>query len=229
MDDRAQTFWLDTLKHANRYNGWIFSQIRPYLGQEVLEVGCGSGNFTPLLAQVCAKVVAVDLNQEYVELAQTRLKDYPGVEIVVADALKMQWHTDTVIMLDVLEHIEDDVGMLRHLNSCLKPGGKLLVKVPALNYLYSPMDKAIGHYRRYGKRTLTEALEKAKFSQPFVWYFNMAGIPGWWLNGVLGRTTPPSNQVDLFNKFVPLFRLMEARVKLPIGLSLFAVATKSGD
>ena len=77
------------------------------------------------------------------------------------------------------------------------------------------------------KNTLIRTFRKAEFTKPLVWYFNFAGIPGWWLNGkVLGRTTPPSEQVSLFNKIVPILSSIEARVKPPIGLSLFAVATK---
>jgi SAM-dependent methyltransferase len=230
VEANAQTFWLENLKLANRYNTWIFSQILPYLGREVLEVGCGNGNFTVLLAQNCPRVVAVDLNEEYVRAAKNRLKEKPGVEVIVADATQSQWeHSfDMVVMLDVLEHIDDDVKMLSQLKNCLKPGGKLVVKVPALEWLYSPMDKAIGHYRRYNKKTLSQTFRKADFSQPLIWYFNVLGILGWWLNGkVLGCTTPPAEQVGLFNKMVPFLSAVETWIKPPLGLSLFVVATKA--
>jgi len=229
MVANAQTFWLENLKLANRYNGWIFSQILPFLGQEVLEIGCGNGNFTVLLAQQCLRVVAVDLDQEYVRAAKSRLAGKAGVKVLHADATQMQWRSsfDTVVMLDVLEHIQDDVQMLRSLSHCLKPQGKLIVKVPALEWLYSPMDEAIGHYRRYNKNTLNKSFRKAGFSNPSMWYFNIAGIPGWWLNGkVLNRTQPPAEQVGLFNSLVPILSFTESIVKPPVGLSLFVVATK---
>lgn len=226
MDASAQTFWLENLKRANHYNAWIFSQLLPHLGQDVLEVGCGNGNFTQLLAQQCSKVVAIDINEEYVNLAKARLEG-TGVEIFVADAAQIQPQpVDTVVMLDVLEHIEDDGQMLRHLSTCLKPGGKLIVKVPACLWLYSSLDAAIGHCRRYSKRAIASVCEQAHFSPPLVWFFNAAGIPGWWLNGRLGRTTASPHQVELFDRVVPLLRMLEARVKPPLGLSLFAVATK---
>jgi len=229
MIANAQTFWLENLKLANRYNGWIFSQILPFLGQEVLEIGCGNGNFTVLLAQQCLRVVAVDLDQEYVRAAKSRLAGKAGVTVLHADATQMQWRSsfDTVVMLDVLEHIQDDVQMLRSLSHCLKPQGKLIVKVPALEWLYSPMDEAIGHYRRYNKNTLNKSFRKAGFSNSSMWYFNIAGIPGWWLNGkVLNRTQPPAEQVGLFNSLVPILSFTESIVKPPVGLSLFVVATK---
>ncbi len=103
----------------------------------------------------------------------------------------------------------------------------MIVKVPALELLYSPMDEAIGHYRRYNKSTLNRVFKKASLSTPSMWYFNIAGIPGWWFNGkVLNRTKPPAEQVVLFNKLVPLLSFIENIVKPPVGLSLYAVGTK---
>ena len=71
-------------------------------------------------------------------------------------------------MLDVLEHVESDGETLRLLGKCLKPGGELIIKVPALNCLYSGMDKAIGHYRRYNKRALIKTFRVGRFFKPLV-------------------------------------------------------------
>ncbi len=228
MSNDEQTFWLENLKVADNYNDWIFSQIFPYLGAEVLEVGCGNGNFTIRLACCCKKVVALDLNKEYVKTTKARLQGKKTVEIIQADASNIQWkHSfDTIVMLDVLEHIEDDINMLRNLSSYLKPDGKLVIKVPALNFLYSRMDQAVGHYRRYNKNALKCIFEQANFAEPLIWYFNATGIFGWWLNGkIFCRTKPMTQQVSLFNKLVPMFKNIENIVQVPIGLSLFAVGT----
>jgi 2-polyprenyl-3-methyl-5-hydroxy-6-metoxy-1,4-benzoquinol methylase len=225
----AQTFWLENLKVADRYNDWIFSQVKPHLGNDVLEVGCGNGNFTVFLAQQSQKVTSLDLDESYIRMTKSRLAGQANVEVLLADAttIGLQRSFDTVIMLDVLEHIEDDIGMLKKLSGCLRTGGKLIIKVPALSCLYSPLDSAIGHYRRYHKTTLKRAIKKAYFADPLMWNFNIAGIPGWWLNGkVLKRTTPAAEQVGLFNKVVPLLRTIEGAIEPPVGLSLFAVATK---
>ncbi len=119
MTANAQTFWLKNLKRANHYNSWIFSQILPYLGQEVLEIGCGNGNFTVLLAEQCSQVVAMDLDDEYVKTAKSRLAGKAGVRVLHADATQLQWQSsfDSVVMLDVLEHIQDDVQLLRSLSN----------------------------------------------------------------------------------------------------------------
>jgi 2-polyprenyl-3-methyl-5-hydroxy-6-metoxy-1,4-benzoquinol methylase len=228
MNNNAQTFWLENLKQADKYNNWIVKQIKPYLGNNVLEVGCGNGNFTVFLAQQCDRVTGIDINKEYVEVAKKRLVRQVGVTILQKDVSKLQSKNsfDTIIMLDVLEHIEDDVAILQKLNTLLQDRGKLIIKVPALNFIYGEMDRAIGHYRRYNKNTLVDTFQKANLAQPKVWYFNIAGIPGWWLNSILKRTTPPSQQVDLFNKVVPILSTVENIVKPPIGLSLFAVVSK---
>jgi SAM-dependent methyltransferase len=229
VEATAQTFWLENLKSASNYNSWIFSQFRSWLGDTVLEVGCGNGNFSEMLAQSCRKLVALDLDQGYVELTRRRLSACPHVEVLRADATRLDspHPFDSIVMLDVLEHIEDDVATLKQLSKHLKPGGHLILKVPALESLYSPMDEVIGHYRRYRKATLQQTCEQAGFYQSRLWYFNLAGIPGWWLNGcVLKHSTPPSHQVGLFDRVVPLLQWGESQVKPPVGLSLFAIAPK---
>lgn len=229
MNNDAQTFWLENLKLADRYNNWIVEQIKPYLGNNVLEVGCGNGNFTVFLAQECDRVTGIDINREYVEVAKKRLAKQTGITILKEDVTKLQSNNsfDTIIMLDVLEHIENDIATLQQLNTLLQPQGKLIIKVPALNYIYGEMDRAIGHYRRYNKNTLVDTFQKANLAQPKVWYFNLAGIPGWWFNSILKRTTPSSQQVNLFNKVVPILSTIESIAKPPLGLSLFAVVRKT--
>jgi len=248
MTQQAQSFWLEHLQFANHYNRWIVAQILPYLGDEILEVGCGNGNFTELLAQTGVYLTAIDVNETYVNAAVNRLQERANVEILVADATQINWAQfpsmrsqnqleksfDTIVLLDVLEHVEEDAKLLQHLSQGLRSGGRLILKVPALNWLYSPMDQAIGHYRRYTRKTLSETLKQAScsgsadFSELIVWYFNAAGIPGWWLNGrLLQRTTPPSEQIGWFDRVVPILEAIESRIPTPIGLSLFAVAKKS--
>lgn len=190
-------------------------------------MGCGTGNFSELLAQQTQHLTALDLDAGYVQYTKQRLCHYPNVEVLQADTTQLpeQESFDSIVMLDVLEHIEDDITTLKQLKQSLNPNGFLIIKVPALQSLYGAMDEVIGQYRRYSQKTLNVALTQAGFEQSRLWYFNIAGIPGWWLNGsLLKRTTPPSSQVGLFDKVVPVLRLVESTVKPPIGLSLFAIA-----
>lgn len=225
---RAQDIWLDHLQAATHYNQWIFSHVQPHLKGRTLEVGCGNGNFTTLIAQNCSELLAVDLDETYTQQTQARLSDYDHVKVLTADATTMDCTQkfDTIIMLDVLEHIKDDVSVLRRLREYLTPTGRLIVKVPAIESLYNSLDKAVGHHRRYSAKTLSSAITQANFSTPTLQYFNLVGIFGWWLNGALGKVTPPGEQVGWFDKCVPLFQAVEGVVPSPTGLSLFAIAQK---
>ena len=230
---RAQDVWFDQLQSATHYNRWIFSQLQPHVRGRTLEVGCGSGNFTALIAQNCSELLAVDLDEEYARQTRSRLnesqQDYSHVTVITADATTMNCAQsfDTIIMLDVLEHIKDDVAVLNKLSQLLAPGGRLLVKVPALESLYNSLDEAVGHHRRYTPDTLRTVLTKAAYAEPMLSYFNLVGILGWWLNGVNGKVTAPSDQVGWFDRCVPLFQTMESRWGCPVGLSLFAIATRN--
>ena len=224
----AQGLWLNQLKAATHYNQWIFSQIQPYIKGHTLEVGCGIGTFTEPMAHVCSQVLAVDLNETYVQQARDRLSHCSNLQIRTADATQLQGNQtfDTIVMLDVLEHIEDDVGVLWQLGQCLAPNGTLILKVPAFNALYNSMDEAVDHYRRYTQASLQEVLKMASFMPVEMWYFNMAGIPGWWLNGtVLRQRTPVGQQVGWFDRCVPLFQSIESYIRCPVGLSLVAIAS----
>ncbi|NEQ95209.1 MAG: class I SAM-dependent methyltransferase [Cyanothece sp. SIO2G6] len=229
MEATAQTYWLNNLQVASNYNNWIFSQFQPWLGDRTLEVGCGTGNFSELLAQHSQHLTALDLEADYVQYTKQRLQHCPNVEVLQADATQLaeQQAFDSIVMLDVLEHIEDDITTLMQLKQSLSADGFLIIKVPALQSLYGAMDEVIGHHRRYSQQTLNAALTQAGFGPSRLWYFNIAGIPGWWLNGsLLKRTTPPSSQVGLFDQVVPVLRAIESAVKPPVGLSLFAIARK---
>jgi SAM-dependent methyltransferase len=226
MEMDAQDFWLDRLGVAKRFNAWVFSRFRRHLGRNVLEVGCGSGNFTTLIAAEGYAVTGCDLHAPYVEIARDRLEAYPRARVVCADATQAEFDGgyDTVVLLDVLEHIEDDVGFLTRLRATLRPGGRIILKVPAYQWLFCGMDAAIGHYRRYDRTSLRETLRAGGFDVVEQRYFNVFAVLGWFLNGkLLKRTTPPAEQLAAFERLVPFFRFFEAATRIPAGISLIAV------
>ena len=226
--DRVQDRWLARLKTADAYNGWIFAQIEAHLGADVLEVGCGAGAFTARLAAGARQVHAIDIDAASVA-AVRRAVGVPNVEVEQADIRSANWteRFDTVVMLDVLEHLEDDVAMAIRLRHALVPGGRLIVKVPAMPSLHGAQDRAVGHHRRYTAHGLDDVLRAADFADIQRWHFNVAGIAGWWLNGrLLGRAGPPAAQISLFETLVPVLRGLDVLTRFGIGLSLFAVAVK---
>jgi SAM-dependent methyltransferase len=224
---KAQDFWLAHLGEANRFNRWVLSRFERHLGEDVLEVGCGLGNFTVLMAARGHRVTGIDIDPAYVETARKRLAKFGGVYVACGDATAADWSErfDTVVALDVVEHIEVDCAFLARLARMLKPGGKLVVKVPAAPSLMSTLDRVVGHHRRYDKRSLNETFRAAGLAPLSLSHFNVAGTLGWWLNGkVLKRATPPGEQVKAFETLVPLFRAAESIVPPPFGLSLIGVA-----
>ncbi len=228
----AQDFWLENLARADGFTRWTYSRFAPWLGSRVLELGCGTGTFTQLLAAGPRTVLAADLHQPYVDIAANRLRGATNVTVVCADATRLDLPSDrrpdTVVMLDVLEHLADDYEMLRRLHALIQPGGTVILKVPALAWLYSRMDQAIGHHRRYSRPALSELLQRAGFAPVRIEYFNWLGAAGWWLNGkLLGRTTPPAPQIALFERLVPILRPIDALFRRTAGLSLIAVARRA--
>jgi SAM-dependent methyltransferase len=223
----AQGFWLEELGEAQHFNLWVADLLAPAVRGDVLEVGCGTGNFTGLLARHANSVTAVDLDGEFIATAQQRWRHEPSITFRCCDATTEHWNIgfDTIVLLDVLEHVEDDIGFLRSLRRALRPSGTLVLKVPSGNWLYGSMDQAIGHYRRYSKKTLRNALHSVGFCDRVNLYFNRVAVLGWWFNGrVLRRVTPPAAQVKTIDQLVPMLRQIERLLPLPFGLSLLSIS-----
>jgi SAM-dependent methyltransferase len=227
MNNMPQDFWLRQLGEASRFNQWVFRSLGPLPRGAILEIGCGHGNFTAMLARLGHPVTAMDINPHYVEIARRQTAGIGEVEVICGDATRVDWESRfaAVLLLDVLEHVEDDVGLLQRLRNALVPGGLLVLKVPAGRWLYGSMDRAIGHHRRYSRETLSQVCEAAGYSSPELHSFNAASIPGWWLNGrLLQRSTPPAAQVRVFERLISLAQLVDRLTPMPIGLSLIARA-----
>jgi glycosyltransferase involved in cell wall biosynthesis len=221
------------LSRAERYNRWMFRQIAPHLGDRVLEIGSGIGNLTRYLVGRDL-VVATDLNSRYLRMLANTFEAHTRVRLQTLDLAAFDpgslaaLRLDTIVCLNVLEHIEDDRQALARLHQSLVPGGRLVLLVPAHRWLYGAIDKAIHHYRRYGRRDLTARLEEAGFRVEHMAFFNRLGVLGWWLNSVvLRRTRVPGVQARLTNLLVPFMRA-ESALPLPCGLSLIAVGRKPG-
>jgi SAM-dependent methyltransferase len=134
---------------------------------------------------------------------------------------------DAIVCLNVLEHVEDDERSLASMRRLLDRGGRLVLLVPALRALYGSLDRALGHYRRYTKPELRAKFDRARLRMVHLEYFNLAGIPGWWLTGrVLRRTLIPAASLRLYDALVPLFR-WERWLPWRLGQSLIAIGEPS--
>jgi SAM-dependent methyltransferase len=216
----------------DRLDAWLMEEIRPYVGCRVLEVGCGHGNWIQhfLDREV---VAALDKDPGSVTLVQARFKGHSNFRAYTHDICDPatedlhQLRPDTVVSLNVLEHIEDDVRALRNMTTLLTEGGTLVLVVPAHQRLYGTMDRSIGHVRRYCKADLATKLSLVGLSVERQWYVNVLGVLGWWINGhILRQVVPPTGQLRWFNSLVPLLAWAERRVRPPFGLSLISVARR---
>jgi 2-polyprenyl-3-methyl-5-hydroxy-6-metoxy-1,4-benzoquinol methylase len=225
----AQT--LDDLDVATgNYADWIASMVEPYLGDRVLEVGAGHGTITERIDKPSRKTVASDLSLRAASVLTERFDHSLTVDVVhggVSAASRGQQFTG-VLFVNVLEHIEDDVAVLREVYEVLEPGGRVIVFSPAFPSLYSEFDRVIGHVRRYRRSTIATTLSRSGFNVPEVRYVNQLGAIAWWLWArKLGKVPTEQGPASLYDKVaVPIVRRVE-RVRRPsFGQSVLAVGVK---
>ena len=222
---------------ADNYNTWLFETLSPYCKDNLLEIGSGIGNISGLLLQHFSEISLSDLRAEYcVRLRQKfdnnkHLKNINLIDLTESGFEKkyasLQNAFSTIIASNVVEHIEDDHLAIRNCKSMLRTGGRLVILVPAYNWLYNGFDKELGHFRRYNKKTLKNLFLDEGFDVVHSQYFNFVGIFGWWFNGsVLKKKILPKNQLILFNKLIPLIKLADKIVMRQSGLSVIAVGEK---
>jgi glycosyltransferase involved in cell wall biosynthesis len=235
VDDRFTThdgyYVMQSVRRARRFNHWLYAQFAPFVGRRVLEAGCGIGNFTELLLDR-DRLVCVDSDPLYGEMIESRFGHMENVRTMQLDladppsylALRGE-ALDTVLCLNVLEHIDDDERVLRAYLDLLPPGGHVVVFVPAHPSLRAPADDTLGHLRRYTAGELEGKMRNAGFEVVRLQEFNRLGALGWRANAAIGRRAVSPRQIKLFELLVPLGRAMEAVVPAR-GLSLVAVGRK---
>ncbi|MCK4326670.1 class I SAM-dependent methyltransferase, partial [bacterium] len=183
---------LNAMSLAPNYNNWIFSNIKPYIGQRILEVGCGIGNMTQFFIDR-EKVISIDISDECLDIIKDRFSQETNFQALNYDVssdkvLELNRHRiDTIICINVLEHIRDDSKALRNMYQILNNKGKLILLVPAFERLYGTIDQTNRHYRRYEKIELKRRLLKCGFIIHEESYLNLLGIPVWILHGKILR------------------------------------------
>ncbi|MGP0072399.1 MAG: glycosyltransferase [Bryobacteraceae bacterium] len=213
---------LDAFASAPNFNRWMADTIRPYVGRRVLEIGAGIGNLTRQLVAGRKRYVATDVDREHLERLGNRLANRPNLEIAELNAARSENHEpfhgqmDTVICLNVLEHIENDLEALRNIHLMLEGGGRAVILVPSGQSLFNSLDKELGHVRRYSEEQLRERMTAAGFDVETILRFNRASRPGWWLNGtILKRRTISRRQLRNFDRLVWLWRRVDTYLPWP--------------
>lgn len=222
---------LGRLQRAPNFTKWMADTIRPYVGDRVLEIGAGIGNLTQNLTPR-RMYWASDINPHYLDRLQKMKETRPYMDVLRIDATDRKsfpsgQQFDTVICLNVVEHLEDDVAALRNIGDLLDDAGRAIILVPKGPALYGTLDKALGHYRRYTTEKLLSAGAQAGLYAERVLYFNRMGSPGWWFNGkVLRTTTFGFLQMKTLNFILPALHRLDSWLPLP-SLSVIAIFRKS--
>ena len=218
------------MSFAANYHRWIVDEIAPFLGASAAEVGAGIGSVSRLLLEKpVERLDAYEPSSNMFPLLAAALAQEPRAHAVNAffGAAAEHERFDSVAYINVLEHIEDDGAELRRAHAALRPGGHLLVFVPALAWLYSDFDRQIGHHRRYHRDGLERLAGGCGFSIVRCRYFDVAGVLPWYVNFVLLRRGLGGTGVSLYDRLVvPPMRLAESVVAPPLGKNLLLVARK---
>jgi glycosyltransferase involved in cell wall biosynthesis len=231
-EDEAGGAILERLNRAPRFTSWMADVVRPYVGDRVLEIGAGTGNMSVHLMPR-SSYWATDVNPLYLDYLFRLRATRPYMRVAHTNAARNESFPkgqsfDTVVCLNVIEHVEDDLQALRNVCEVLEIGGRAIVLVPYGPGLYGSLDEVLGHFRRYTEEQLVHVAQRAGFHLERMLKFNRPGVPAWWLNGrVLHRKTFGLMQIRILNLLTPLFRLMDPLLPFP-PLSLIAVLRKEG-
>ena len=229
---------LEAMSFAVNYHRWILQIFQPHLGRRVVEVGAGSGSFSELLLERARESLSlVEPSEDMFGLLREKMAQpraaveimlYNAVFCAIAPEIKARQQPDSIIYVNVLEHIADDQAELAAISATLETGGKLFIFVPALRWLYSRFDESIGHFRRYAKSELEEKCRQAGFNIITSSYFDMLGIAPWlvkyrWLKSL--KMEPQA--VLAYDKYiVPGTRALETALVPPLGKNIILIAEK---
>jgi glycosyltransferase involved in cell wall biosynthesis len=225
---------LARLSRARNFNVWMAETIRGYCGNRVLEIGSGVGNLTrQLIPRI--KYVASDINPLYVQTLEALSNDRPYVKTAYCDVTDVSSFPrdeegyDTVICLNVIEHVENDRMALANIKSVLGAGGTAIILVPQGQWNFGTLDQVLGHQRRYSKESLRNLAADCGFAVKKIVEFNRVGTPAWFVNGkILQRRVFGLFQIWMLDLLTPVFRVIDPILPFP-GLSLIAVLERSAD
>jgi SAM-dependent methyltransferase len=221
---------LESLSAAPGVARWTIEQFRPHLGSRVLEAGSGMGNLTAQLLDRESLVVA-DIDERHLRSIEKRFGHLENIEALQGDLQDPSFYEglpgefDSVLCVNVLEHLDDPGVAVSEFYKTTRSGGKVLILVPAHEWLFSDADTALGHRTRYTEAGLRRLLDDAGFVVEDLYQFNRLGVLGWYTNKVFGRTDIAPWQARLFSFLLPLARLIEGLRFLP-GLSLIAIGKR---
>jgi SAM-dependent methyltransferase len=229
---KSEFYDLAALADARRLADWMYSQFAGSVRGDVCEIGPGIGTFSErILAAGARSLHLVEPSDEACDHLRGRFGSDDRVGVVselLPGAASMQepGQFDFVLAQNVLEHIEDDGGAAAEVAATLRPAGRFGVLVPAHPRLYSALDTAYGHHRRYTREHLRHILEGAGLRVLDLHSFNLLGVAGWWAKKATRSTHLDPRSLSVYEQLVRAWRPVEERLSPPWGLSLIAIAEK---
>lgn len=224
---------LDAVAEASNYYDWIADAFAGSFGKRIVEAGAGIGTISQLILERAAPeaLLLIEPARNNIPELQRRFTHDPRVRVFQGflDEIGDTFPADTVIAVNVMEHVERDADFLRAARRTLTSDGSLLLLVPAVPAIYGSLDRAFDHFRRYTKAGLRTLLVDSGFEIQKLHYLNGIGVLAWLFAGrVLHRTTLGRTQVRFYDRWViPWLRRIESKIHPPIGQSLLAIARKS--
>lgn len=239
--ENVHSLGLEKKSEIREYDRWIFSQFDHVLDGRVLDVACGKSELVNPILKQADSYVGIDYSGELIDRSRERYNECPGASFHCMDLESEDFdefvenHSfDTVLALNILEHIEQDKKIVNQLSSLLESGGHLVVQVPAHDVLYGSNDRAVGHVRRYSRERLKSLLDRDDFRLDSLHPMNMLGVVPWWIQGTLLAqekdyfSSLSPWQITLHRWLVRIFRRFESYIKPPVGISYFAITQKTG-
>lgn len=228
INNYTGTSTLESMSLANYYNKWSYDQFSKYLNGEILEIGCGIGSFTSSLLNK-GNVIAIDIDQNLIKQARQQNNQ---AKIGYGDIEKEEYffgkkQFDTVVCINVLEHIKNDETALNNIFKLLKKDGNLILLVPIHQFLYGEIDKNIGHFRRYDPAGLVDKIKRLGLNIILAKKLNLLGAVGWFFAGRIFKDKHiEPGKIQIFNILAPLFLFLEKFIEPPLGTSVLIIAKK---
>jgi SAM-dependent methyltransferase len=231
---------LRLLARANKYTQLSAQEIGRHLRGKILELGAGTGNLTQHLA-FSNEITALDINTEYLEDLKHKIQDLErktsrkakpfailqaDLTAPPKDALINRY--DTLLSCQVLEHLPDDLLVLTNYVRCLKPGGRVVLQLPAHAFAFCSLDQNLGHFRRYSRKSAEDLVTRAGVKVEKSYYYNFFGLLGWlWAGKILRKKMLPDKELALFNSIAPFVLKLDILFSKFLGLNVIVVARKA--
>jgi SAM-dependent methyltransferase len=228
---------LESVANADKFNQWMYQTIQPFCQGRILEIGSGIGNISQFFLEDKADLTVSDIRTNYCQILHSKFSHFPNLnEVIQLNLVEDDFDTkyidlfgtfDTIFALNVIEHIKEDTRAIQNCRKLLKPGGTLIILVPAYQWLYNNFDENLEHYRRYTAKTLYQSSGNS-WKLVKQQYFNALGMAGWIVSGKLMKNAIiPSSQMKFYNVIVPIAKLLDLVLMRQTGLSVIQVLNKN--